>query len=80
MKTEKSKERRDRYADVTIRLEVVEVFEDIIPMTPQGEISIGNQVDIMIDHHAMQGSRLGKITIDLSDYSDAFIPQEVKRL
>ncbi len=70
-------QRDHEHAQVRIKMEVIEVYEDIIDVTPFGESSIGTQVDHIIAHHAKQGSRLGNITIDLREYSDAFIPPEI---
>ena len=70
--------RRDPRAPVTVRAEVVEVFEDILTVSLHGDNTIGQCIDGMIETLGLRtGKRLGKITIDLSEFSQAFITDRV---
>lgn len=73
-----SESRRDPIAPVTVKVEVVEVFEDTLTVSPHGENTIGHCVDGMIEALGLQpGKRLGKLTIDLTEFSQAFITDRV---
>ena len=65
---------QDTRAPITIRAQVVEVVEDTLLVGPSGDHTVGDVVDGMIETLGLHaGKRLGKITIDLTEFSKAFI-------
>ena len=77
---EKATSRPNHSAPVTIQIEVVEVYKDILSASPVGEDTVGQHVDRMIESIGRDGKRLGKITIDLTDYSKAFITDRTTQI
>lgn len=78
---DKAEQGRDPRAHVVVKVEVVEVFEDHLTVSPHGDNTIGRCVDGMIESLGLQaGKRLGKLTIDLSEFSQAFITDRVNPL
>ena len=58
--------------NVPFKMEIITVEEDSMIIGPDGDKSIGETVDLMLDDAITNGQRLGKITLDLSEYTETF--------
>ncbi len=59
---------------VPVEFEIVQIHQDVLACSPESEDSIGTWLDHFIRQATQEGDRLGRMTIDLAEFSKAFIP------
>ena len=64
---------------VAVSYEIVERVEDILSIVDDGEQTLGYWLDKTINDARDNGQHLGEITLDLSEFSRAFIPIRMQR-
>ena len=64
---------------VPIEFELVTVERDMLHASHHSGKTIGSHIDQMIDGCLSHGDRVGKFTIDFSDYSAAFVQEREPR-
>ena len=63
---------------VTVEFEVIQIHHEVLACSPESEDSIGTWLDNFIQQATQEGDQLGRMTIDLAEFSKAFIPTSQK--
>ena len=78
MKTKTHTSHHQPTVPVAVEFEVIQIHHEVLACSPGEGDTVGTWLDGFIQHSMQEGDHLGRMTIDLAEFSKAFIPQRRK--